>query len=127
VSAWAETCRRVGVSAWAETYRRIGVSAWAETCRRVGVSAEFSGSFFVSAVWTFGEGHFVVIYAPKAAIGLSLGFEWREDKPDLGCFIAPQELGPTGEWFLSRRDSTIVARHEVPGIIRKIAPSQRDD
>jgi hypothetical protein len=26
-----------------------------------------------------------------------------------------------GEWFLSRRDSTIVARHEVPGIIRKIA------
>ena len=32
-----------------------------------------------------------------------------------------------GEWFLSRRDSTIVARHEVPGIMRKIAPSQRDD
>jgi hypothetical protein len=31
------------------------------------------------------------------------------------------------EWFLSRRDSTIVARHEVPGIIRKIASSQRDD
>ena len=31
-----------------------------------------------------------------------------------------------GEWFLSRRDSTIVARHEVPGIMRKIAPSQRD-
>ena len=29
--------------------------------------------------------------------------------------------------FLSRGDSTIVARHEVPGIIRKIAPSQRDD
>ena len=28
---------------------------------------------------------------------------------------------------LSRRDSTIVARHEVPGIMRKIAPSQRDD
>ena len=26
-----------------------------------------------------------------------------------------------GEWFLSRRDSTIVARHEVPGIMRKIA------
>jgi hypothetical protein len=25
-----------------------------------------------------------------------------------------------GEWFLSRRDSTIVARHEVPGIMRKI-------
>jgi hypothetical protein len=32
-----------------------------------------------------------------------------------------------GEWFLSRRDSTIVARHEVPGIMRKITPSQRDD
>jgi hypothetical protein len=32
-----------------------------------------------------------------------------------------------GEWLLSRRDSTIVARHEVPGIMRKIAPSQRDD
>jgi hypothetical protein len=26
-----------------------------------------------------------------------------------------------GEWLLSRRDSTIVARHEVPGIVRKIA------
>jgi hypothetical protein len=26
-----------------------------------------------------------------------------------------------GEWVLSRRDSTIVARHEVPGIMRKIA------
>jgi hypothetical protein len=24
-----------------------------------------------------------------------------------------------GEWLLSRRDSTIVARHEVPGIMRK--------
>ena len=32
-----------------------------------------------------------------------------------------------GEWLLSRRDSTIVARHEVPGIMRKIGPSQRDD
>ncbi len=32
-----------------------------------------------------------------------------------------------GAWFLSRRDSTIVARHEVPGIMRKIGPSQRDD
>jgi hypothetical protein len=30
-----------------------------------------------------------------------------------------------GGWLLSRRDSTIVARHEVPGIMRKIAPSQR--
>jgi hypothetical protein len=29
-------------------------------------------------------------------------------------------------WVLSRRDSTIVARHEVPGIMKKIAPSQRD-
>ena len=26
-----------------------------------------------------------------------------------------------GEWLLSRRDSTIVARHDVPGIMRKIA------
>ena len=53
---------------------------------------------------------------------------------DLGCFFAPEaegveELNPgfqpisadlvrgasMGEWFLSRRDSTIVARHEVPG------------
>ena len=32
-----------------------------------------------------------------------------------------------GRMLSSRRDSTIVARHEVPGIIRKIAPSQRDD
>jgi hypothetical protein len=32
-----------------------------------------------------------------------------------------------GEWLLSRRDSAIVARHEVPGIMRKIAPSHRDD
>jgi hypothetical protein len=32
-----------------------------------------------------------------------------------------------GEWFLSRRDSTIVARPEVPEIMRRIAPSQRDD
>jgi hypothetical protein len=31
------------------------------------------------------------------------------------------------ESILSRRDSTIVARHEVPGIMKKIAPSQRDD
>jgi zeaxanthin glucosyltransferase len=28
---------------------------------------------------------------------------------------------------VSRRDSTIVARHEVPGIMRKMAASQRDD
>jgi hypothetical protein len=28
------------------------------------------------------------------------------------------------EWFSSRRDSPIVARHEVPGIIQKIAPSR---
>ena len=32
-----------------------------------------------------------------------------------------------GRMVLSRRDSTMVARHEVPGIIRKITPSQRDD
>ena len=31
------------------------------------------------------------------------------------------------ECILSRRDSPIVARHEVPGMMRKIAPSQRDD
>jgi len=31
-----------------------------------------------------------------------------------------------GEGFLSGRDSTIVARHEAPGILRKIAPSQQD-
>jgi hypothetical protein len=31
-----------------------------------------------------------------------------------------------GEWFLSLRDRLIVARHEVPGIMSKIAPSQRD-
>jgi hypothetical protein len=30
------------------------------------------------------------------------------------------------ECILSRRDSPIVARHEVPGIMRKIAPSRRD-
>jgi hypothetical protein len=32
--------------------------------------------------------------------------------------------GPHG-WFSSRRDSMIVARHEVPGVTRKIAPPQR--
>jgi hypothetical protein len=32
-----------------------------------------------------------------------------------------------GGWLLSRRDSTIVAGHEVPGIMRKITQSQRDD
>ena len=32
-----------------------------------------------------------------------------------------------GRLVLSRRDSTIVARHGVPGIVRKIVPSQRDD
>jgi hypothetical protein len=32
-----------------------------------------------------------------------------------------------GESLLSRRDRLIVARHEVPGVIWKIAPSQRDD
>jgi hypothetical protein len=37
----------------------------------------------------------------------------------------PRNAG-LGEWVLSRRDSTIVARHEVPGIVRKIASSQRD-
>ena len=31
------------------------------------------------------------------------------------------------ERLLSRRDRLIVARHEVPGVMRKIAPSQRDD
>jgi hypothetical protein len=31
-----------------------------------------------------------------------------------------------GEWSLSRRDRTIVARHEVPGIM-KMAPSQQID
>ena len=31
------------------------------------------------------------------------------------------------ECLLSRRDNMIVARHEVPGGMRKIAPSQRDD
>jgi len=30
------------------------------------------------------------------------------------------------EWFLSRRDSTIVARHEVPGERCREAPSRRD-
>jgi hypothetical protein len=29
--------------------------------------------------------------------------------------------------ILSRRDSLTVARYEVPGVMRKIAPSQRDD
>ena len=32
-----------------------------------------------------------------------------------------------GEWLLSRRDRLTVARHEVPGIMRIIVPSQRDD
>jgi hypothetical protein len=29
--------------------------------------------------------------------------------------------------YFVRRDSMIVARHEVPGVMRKIASSQRDD
>ncbi len=41
--------------------------------------------------------------------------------------LAPVRGASMGGWFLSRRDSTIVARHEGPGIMRKIAPSQRDD
>ena len=51
------------------------------------------------------------------------------------CFIATAESScfrPKGSccWpmpLLSRRDSTIVARNEVPGIMGKMAPSQRDD
>jgi hypothetical protein len=43
------------------------------------------------AVWTPGEGYCEVIYAPKAAAGLSLGFqpwaEWREVKEDYGRFL----------------------------------------
>jgi len=31
----------------------------------------------------------------------------------------------SGEWFLSRRDSTIVARHEVPGMQRGPVPEGR--
>jgi thioredoxin reductase len=42
------------------------------------------------------------------------------------AFLAPR-TGFDGRMVLSQRDSTIVARHEVPGIMRKIAPSQRDD
>jgi hypothetical protein len=58
----------------------------------------------------------------------------------LGRFIAPEELkdsaqyfklgfnpGNRGECLLSQRDSMILARHEVPGVMRKRTPSQRDD
>ena len=30
-----------------------------------------------------------------------------------------------GQWLLSQRESMIVARHEVPGVMKKIASSQR--
>jgi hypothetical protein len=34
--------------------------------------------------------------------------------------------GSVTPWPSSRRDSMIVARHEVPGVMKKNAPSQRD-
>jgi hypothetical protein len=36
-----------------------------------------------------------------------------------------QGFSPMGEWLLSRRDSAIVARHEVPGIAPLKDPSRR--
>jgi hypothetical protein len=49
--------------------------------------------------------------------------EWHEFKAALGCFIAPKV---EGRMALSRRDSTIVARHEVPGdSARPKEPSRR--
>jgi hypothetical protein len=49
--------------------------------------------------------------------------------PEEGLQNSAQDFNPIGakimrgvsmgEWLLSRRESTIVARHEVPGIMRK--------
>jgi hypothetical protein len=44
---------------------------------------------------------------------------------EFGAFWALS--GSAGGCILSRRDSLTVARYEVPGVMRKIAPSQRDD
>ena len=41
--------------------------------------------------------------------------------------LPPVRFYHSGRVSFSRRDSPIVSRHEVPGIMRKIAPSQRDD
>jgi hypothetical protein len=39
----------------------------------------------------------------------------------------PGSLSPEGRMYLSQRDSMIVARYEVPGIMKKTPSSQRDD
>jgi hypothetical protein len=60
----------------------------------------------------------VKFYAPEGPQDLARGFN-----PISANLIKAS----TGECILSQRDSMIVARHEVPGGMRKIAPSQRDD
>jgi hypothetical protein len=47
---------------------------------------------------------------PEGVIGLNPGIEWHEVKECLRRFVAP-----TGLSLQSRRDSPIVAWHEVPG------------
>jgi hypothetical protein len=71
------------------------------------------------------------------------GQKWHQDKECMGFFVPkPKRMriqprvrpinailskASAVECILSRRDSAIVARHEVPGMTKKIAPSQRDD
>jgi hypothetical protein len=77
---------------------------------------------------------------PLQRVRKGVSREWREDKECMGFFHPNEKFSPgfepvnanlskasALECLLSRRDSTIVARHEVPGMMRKIAPSQRDD
>ena len=51
----------------------------------------------------------------------------EEFSPGFNPISASLIKASTERMYLSQRDSMIVARHEVPGDMRKIASSQRDD
>jgi len=68
------------------------------------------------------KGLFRMVLRPEGAAGFSPGFQ-----PDFNPGNRLNARRSRGERLLSRRDRLIVARHEVPGVMRKIAPSQRDD
>ena len=83
--------------------------------------------------------------SPSSAIGLYCGVVSTFDLPSLhqgaSLWVAVPRVETLGlnpisanlikasarQMYLSQRDSMIVARHEVPGVMREMAPSQRDD
>jgi hypothetical protein len=54
-----------------------------------------------------------MINHPSENLGVTLSDEAKREAP---VRTEPHPTRSLGEWFSSRRDSTIVARHEVPGI-----------